>query len=157
MKIKITCNTPKGQAEKSVKTQKATLLGLGLARKVKEQKVVSDTQFYWILDIEPKELGKVTKKVIKGETIIRKFYSVLIKNINRVNIIGTKTGKGINWIKKQLIKRLKKQFEHSDSDEMIKNLESMNDEETHEYIKIHDKEAMQKFLKKDLIILEELE
>lgn len=158
MKLKLIVLTPKNQAEKSVETMKGSLLGFNLSKRVKEQKVVSNDKFYWIMEIEKeKELNKLSKKVAAGEIMIRKFYRTLMKNIDRCNKLGVKFGKGLSWIKKQLIKRLRKATQQQQNDDFINNLESMDEPATAEFIKINDREAMEKLLAKDLLVLEVIE
>lgn len=157
MKIKLTVLTPKKQAKKSVETMKGSLLGFNLSKRVIEQKVLADNKFHWIMDLkDEKELEKVNKKRVLGEMMIRKFYQILFKNINRCNRLGAKFGKGMGWIKKQLVKRLRKMTKQTQDnhDDFITNIEKMSEPETTEFIKVNDRAAMDELLAKDLIVLE---
>lgn len=159
MKIKVTVNTPKKQAAQCMKTQKKAYLGFKASKKVIKEELVNDAQFYWVLEIEPKDTKGLYKNAARGELMIRKFYRGLFKIIDRCNKIQKKTGKGAKWLKRQLIKRLKKQTEHSpdDDNELIKNIDNMSDDEFKDFIVVHDREPMEKLLSGDLIKLEELE
>ncbi len=159
MRVKITVNTPKNQAEVCIKSQKKAFLGFRGSRRVVKEGVISHNQFYWLLDIKPKEFVTVTKHAARGEVIIRKFYKMLFKVIGRVNKLNQKWKKGAKWLKKQLIKRLNKLTKDSpdDNKDFLGNIEGMTDEELGTFIEIHDKEAVQKLLEGELIIVEEVE
>lgn len=158
MEIRIDVKTPAGQAEKSVKSQKLALLGLGMSKKVKHQQVVANNHFYWILDIDENDYPKLVKKCAAGEVMIKTFYRKLFKTINRVNKISAKIGKGGKWLKKQLIKRLTKLTEHSpdNNSDFIGQFENMDDEEFEHFIEINDKAMMDELLAGELITMEKL-
>lgn len=157
MEVKITVMTPRNQAAKSIKTMKDSLLGFNKAGKVKREKLLADNKFYWIIDCEDqKELDGIIKKAARGEILIKKFYSVLFKLLGRANKLAEKTNKGMQWLKRWLIKRLKKTYQDQSDNGMTTQIENMKDEELKEFIKINDKESMQKLLSGTLIDVEVL-
>lgn len=159
MKVKVTVKTPRKQAAACIKSQKKAFLGLGGAKKIIDEKVVSDSEFYWILKVEPKDMKALTTNAARGENIIRKFYRMLFKTIGRCNALQKKFKKGAVWIKKQLVKRFRKLTESSpdDNTEFLASIENMSDEEFGDFIVINDKEAMEKLLAGDLITIKELD
>lgn len=157
MKVKITVNTPPNQAEKSMETQKNALLGIKTKTKVIEQKATRHNQFYWIMEIGPDEMQGITKKCARGEAIIRKFYKVLFKLIKRANRIAEKSGRAAKWIKRWIVKRIKKISAPGEKQDGLANqIEGMTDDEMASYIKISDKPEMDELLNGELIIVEEL-
>lgn len=161
VKIRITVNTPKNQAHKCIKTQRRSIIGLGHQEKVIEEKVVKHNQFYWIVKPkDDKDLQRMIKKAAAGEVTIRKFYSGLFHIISKANKLCAKFDKGVEWVRRFIIKRLKKvtQFKgDDDKDNLINKVKTMSQKDLKEFIVIHDKEEMQKMLKGDLIIIEEIE
>ena len=154
MQVKVPVNTPARQAKSCMATQKSAMLGFAGAKKVIKEELVSDCQFYWVLDIEEGELPVIIKNAARGEVIIRKFYSTLFKIINRCNALGSKFGKGGQWIKRQLLKRLGK---ISGEDKgMMAQIEGLSDEELSQFIEVNDKEAIQKLMAGKLIEVEVL-
>lgn len=152
MDVKITVMTPRNQAAKSIKTMKDSLLGFSKAGKVKKEKLLADNKFYWIIECaDEKELDKIRTKAVRGEVLIKKFYSVLFKVLGRANKLAEKTGKGIQWLKRWLIKRLKKTYQDNSDNGMTAQIENMKDEELKEFIRVNDKEEMQKLLNGTLI------
>jgi len=157
MKIKINVKTPKGQAAKSVETQKKSILGRALSYKLLEQKVVSDSEFYWILEIEEDRYLEVSNKCFKAEIMIKKFYKILMGTIERVNKLVLKFKKGAKWVRKQIVKRLKKlSGENNKDNPLFAQIETMPDEEFNTFIKMNDKAAMKKLLAGPLITIEEI-
>lgn len=160
MKLKITVRTPKNQAAKCIESQKRALLGFAQAKLVKEQKLVNDHKFYWILEVDgEKDRQKIIKKCAAGEVLIKRFYSALFHIIGKANKLSEKFDKGLAWIRRFLIKRLSKRSQQSTTgkeNEMIESVRNMSDHELREFIKIHDKEAMQKLLAGELITIEEM-
>lgn len=161
MKLKINVKTPNNQAKKCIETQKKSLLGLTQSKKVLEQKVIKHNEFFWIIECDSeKEREKIIKKCANGEVLIKKFYSVLFHIIGKANKLADKFKKGIGWIRRFLIKRLKKTSQQSATDKengMIKQIESMSDDELKNFIKIHDRESMQKLLSGAIIKIKEIE
>lgn len=158
MKLKITVWTPKNQAEKSMATNRMALLGIKHTRKVVEEKLVAHNQFYWVLEVKPDDVLDITRKCAKGEITIRKFYSVIFKLIKRANRIAEKSSKAGAWLKRWVIKRLKKMSQgQQENDGLVQQFENMNDDEFNDFIKINDEAEMRAFLEGELIKVEEVE
>lgn len=153
MLLKILVKTPKNQAPVCIKTQKAALVGH--KTKVKEQKVVKHNLFYWILEVaDDKEMSVVTYKCARGEVVIKKFYGMLFKILRRANKLAGKFKKGVYWIRRYMKKQINK---HGKSDPgMMNYIDSMSDEQILDFIKITDKEEMEKLLSGPLIKVEQL-
>ena len=151
--LKITVKTPKGQAQSCMKTQKAALLGFKKVKTVKEEKMLNDHTFYWIVPAKNNdEMMLMNKRLVRGEMFIKRFYRSLFKIISRANRLATKFKKGAGWIRKWMLKRLRKQVQDGDdSDGLIQQISNMSDKEIIEFIKINDKKEMEKLLSGDLI------
>jgi hypothetical protein len=150
MLVKINVKTPKNQAKACVESQKDALVGVIKRRDIKEQKVISHDEFYWILECKDRDdLEKVIKKCAKGETMIKKFYSVLFKIIHRANVLASKFKKGISWAKKWIMKKLDKVSKNNQT--MKAHIDSMTDEQFRDWLTITDREAMDKLLAGNLI------
>ncbi len=78
MILKITVKTPKNQAKPTMERNLNAMLGINLKRKLLYSKIETDCLFYWIIDIPDKDYPSVIKNAIRGEVIIKKFYSMLI-------------------------------------------------------------------------------
>lgn len=157
MLVKIDVKTPKNQAAQCMKTQKSALLGYKQLKKVKEEKVVSHDNFYWVLQLEnQKELDKVIKRCSLGEVMIKRFYSSLFKLVHRANRLCAKFGKAKTWIKKWMLKRIKKKYQ-GDTTGMENYIQNMSDEEFEDFLQIDDEAEMRKLLEGDLITPEILE
>lgn len=157
-KLKIYVKTPKNQAEKCMKTQKKALIGFNKSNKVLEEGVISHDKFYWIIPVEDdKDQKMITKRLSAGEIMIKKFYSVLIRTIDRANKLGHKFQKGIKWAKRWIVKRLKKQYNDNDEQGFISQIEKMPDEEFKDFLIIHDRKEMQELLSGYLITQERLD
>lgn len=158
MQIKILVNTPKNQAAKAIETQKKMMLGITKAHLVVKQKLINDTQFYWILEIaNSDEYIKIAKKCANAEVFIKKFYYNLIRMIDRMNKLASKFKKGADWMRRWLIWNLKKKYkeQHTDENGFISQFESMSDSEFKEFIEISDRKAMEKLLAGPLIVIED--
>ena len=149
-KLKIDVKTPKNQAEQCMKTQKTALLGVKKSKEVLEEKLVKHNEFYWIIQVDSdKQEREIIYKCAKGEVTIRNFYKALFKLIHRANKLGDKFNKGYAWMRRWMVKKLKKQM--GSDQELIKKVENMSDEEIKDFIKISDKEEMDKLLSGDMI------
>lgn len=155
-RMKIVVLTPQGQAESCMRTQKRSLLGFGKAGKVLEEGVIDPGSFYWIIPYEADELPKITHKLAKGEVFIKRFYRVLIRTLDRANKLADKFQKGIKWVRRWIVKKLKKQYGDNDEEGFIAQVNQMSDDELREFIQITDREAMLALLEKDLITTETL-
>lgn len=76
MKIKVTCITPPGQAEKAEKKLKKDLLFK--TGTVLETEILSDSLFYWIIEIESKEMLELTKRAAKAERTVKATYKKIM-------------------------------------------------------------------------------
>jgi len=150
--LKVTVRTPKRQAESCMRTQLNAMLGLSTKRKLLKQELVSEQEFYWIIDIPDKDYPQVIKNANKGELIIKKFYSMLFKAIHRLNQLQGKFNKGAVWLKRMLLKRLTKDVKNDKNSEgMAAEINKMTDEELGTFIEINDRESMQQLLAGRLI------
>lgn len=155
MKVKITINTPRNQAEKSMATNRAALLGIKHGKKIIEEKLVAHNQFYWVLDVGPDDMQDIAKRCVRGEYVIRKFYSVLFKLIKRANRIATRSRKAGEWIRRWVVKRLKKMQQDPEQDGLAKQFENMPEKEFVDFLKVTDEAEVRSFLDGPLIILED--
>jgi len=157
MKVKVNVKTPKNQADKCIKTQKAAILGHSQSQKILEEEVVSDHEFYWVLQLDnPKEYTKILEKAARGEMIIKKFYRTLFKLIDRANKLSDKFGKGVGWIRRWIIRKVKKQQEKGGDDSIIQQIQEMSDGELRDFIKVTDRAELEKLLGGELINVEEI-
>jgi len=152
--LKITVKTPKNQAAKCMQSQKEALLGFKKTKSILEEKLINDHEFYWIIPSkDDKETYTIQTRLNRGERFIKTFYKTLIKVLDRANKLATKLKKGTKWIKKWLLKRLKKTYQDPNNG-LVKQIEDMSEEELKEFIKINDKEAIQKLMRGNLIDVE---
>jgi len=149
MKVKITCKTPKGKAKVAMEKQRFQILGYKFTDKLIEEKLVSDSEFYWVLEFDDtKAYHYLVKKCALAETGIRTFYKTLISTIKRINKVGTKFKKGGLWLKKQLIKRLaKKNLDQEQVDTLL------DGADLEEQIELYGEKEMVEFLKGEIIVL----
>lgn len=152
-KIKITVLTPKNQAEKAMKKQRDALLGFKKQKKILEEKLVSHNKFYWIIPVDDeKDLVKITTRLSKGEIKIKQFYRTLIKLLDRANKLASKFKKGLSWVRRWIVKKLKKDKQT----DYAKQINQMDNQELKNFIKIDDREEIIELMKKELITIKEL-
>lgn len=151
--LKIAVKTPKNQAHKSVETQKKALLGYKGARQVIEQRVVANNLFYWIVEAPASDVPDIIKKAAKGEALIRSFYRTLIRILSRANKIAQKSGKGGAWMKRWIIKRMKKV---SRDKGLTDQWEAMSDEQFQEFIRMTDRKEIEELIAGEMITVTEL-
>lgn len=158
MDLQINVKTPKGQAKSCMKTQRGALLGFKKTKQIKEEKLLSDHEFYWIVPSEDNsETMKIHKRLAKGEIFIKNFYKALFKLIHRANKLATKFGKGASWIRKWMVKKIKKNYQDTGSDDgLVQQIQNMSDEEIKDFIKINDEKEMKELLAGSLIEVKEL-
>jgi len=153
--LKITVKTPKNQAAKCEKTQRKQLLTIKKANNIITSKVTKHNEFYWIITYKDnKELEKIQQRLALGEIGIKKFYKYLFKIINKANKLAQKFKKGTEWIKRWLIKKIKKTTK--DNPELINQIQEMTKDDINGFITITDKEEMTKLLSQDLITTEHI-
>lgn len=152
--LKITVKTPPNQAKPCMIKQRDTLLGFKKQKQIKEEKLIDHQTFYWVIPAEDQDdIYGITRRLAKGEINIKKFYKTLMKMIDRANKLANKFKKGLSWIRRWIIKRLKKQQQN----DFVKQVEEMPDEELKDFLQINDREAMNKLLSGTLIDVEEIE
>ena len=150
--IKITVLTPKNQAKPTMERQKTTLLGFTKPKQILEEKLIAHNKFSWTIPIDDeKDERTVTKRLVRGEIYIKRFYRTLIKTLDRANKLGNKFKKGARWIKNRLIKQLRKQQQ----DDIATQVEGMDEKEIMDFIKINDREEILELMNKDLITIKE--
>jgi hypothetical protein len=151
--LKITVKTPKGQAKPCMVKQRDALLGFKKQKQIKEEKLISDSEFYWIVPADDQaDAFGISNRLAKGEIKIKNFYRTLIKMIDRGNKLANKFKKGVSWIRRWIIKKLRKQEQH----EFVKQVEEMSDEELKDFMQINDREEMMQLLSGSLIDVEEI-
>lgn len=129
-KTKITCYTPKGQAEKASKS--FGIKHFEYLKQPLETKIVSDSEFYYIYEYENiKDYNTlIDKKIPKAEMSIRKFYTMLIYLVERANKIAIKKAwqieKAKGWLMRMLHKNGFNEREMSDFIDAI-NLEDKDE------------------------------
>ena len=157
MKIKVLVQTPKNQAAKCINTQKAMLLGYSRIKDVVTQTLINDHSFYWIVDVKDlAEYTKIAKRCGTAEVFIRRFYQFLFRMVDRVNWLAKKFDKGAAWAKNWLVHSLKKKYQSTEGEnDLITQIEGMSDSEFLDFIQVSDRVAMEKFLKGDLITVED--
>lgn len=154
---KITVLTPKNKAASNINMLKKTLIGVTRIQNIISEKIVSHNKFYWILAYKDQnDYDKIMKKVFRGEIMIKKFYRTLFKIVDRANKLASKFKKGIEWIRRWMLKTLKKKYQYDESNDLYKQIKNMPQEELKEFIKIEDRKEMDKLLKKDLIKIEKV-
>ena len=163
MNLKINVLTPTGQAVICMEKHKKTLLGHKKANTIKEQGLISDKEFYWIMPVKDnKEMLYYRKRLTIGEDLIKTFYRQLYKYIkltNRTIKIGNKIGKagkkGVQWIANRMNKVLMKSIpDPANRKEMIDNLKIDGikiDKGLFKEIKIDDRKEMDELLSGELI------
>jgi hypothetical protein len=157
MRIKILVQTPRNQAAKCINTQKSMLLGYSRINNVVKQELLNDHSFLWYVEVKDlAEYTKIAKRCATAEVFIRRFYQFLFRMVDRVNWLAKKFDKGAAWAKGWLVQRLKKQYRSTEGEnDMIRQIEEMNDSEFLDFIQVSDRIAMEKFLKGDLITVED--
>lgn len=154
---KITVLTPKNKAASNVKLLRKTLIGFSRIQNIVTEKVIAHNKFFWVLAYkDEKDFQKISKKVFKGEIMIKKFYARLFKVIDRANKLSDKFSKGIEWIRRKVLKTLKKKYQYDEHNDLYNNIKTMSKEDLKEFIKIEDRKEMDKLLKKDLIKIEKM-
>lgn len=147
--LKITVLTPKNQAPSCVNTMKDHILGF--TKKVISQNVESHNRFSWIINTTTeKEYLKILKRAAKAEVLIKKFYSILFKVLDKANKLAKKGDRGILWIRNKIMKLLRKKGQDT------KFIDSMSDKDLKEFIKVSDREEMKKLLNNDIVIIHEI-
>jgi len=141
-----------------MKTQRSALLGYKKEKKIKEEKLINDHKFYWVVPYkDDKEYMAMSKRLFRGEIFIKQFYKTLIKTLDRANKLGARFKKGSKWIKRWVVKKFKKQYADNDEHGFVSQVNNMSDEEFQDFIKINDREDMQKLLSGELITTERLD
>jgi len=138
MKVKITCYTPKGKAEKSSKSFGVKYFMV--KKNPIETVVVNDHKFYYVYDLTEQEHKKlIDKKIPKAETTIRMFYFTIINLSERANKLAKKGALKVEKVKSWILKRLKKKgYDEKKLDDFI------------DAIDLSDKDEILKFLANDL-------
>ncbi len=156
MQLKLTVKTPKNQAEKCVKSMKASILTYKLSQQVVEQQVVSDHEFYWIIEAkDDNDYSAIIKRVALGEVMIKKFYGALFKLVHRANHLADKLGKAGKWAKRWMLKRWAHDYGPVKDDGGIKQyIEEMSDDEITGFLRVDDEVAMKELLAGTLIDVE---
>lgn len=154
MRVRVTVLTPKNQAERCVKTQRRALLGYSKDYVVLEEKVVSDHEFFWVVEVDsPSGYAKILEKATRGEVLIRKFYRSLFKLIDRGNKLANKFGKGLGWVRKWIVRKIRKSAEG----DLVEQIEGMSDDEFKDFLKVTDRADLELLFEKKLISVERLE
>jgi hypothetical protein len=157
MMIRVDVKTPRNQAKKCMKTQKMALLGYKEIKKIKEENLISHNRFEWVLEIkDQEEMNNIIMKCARGEVLIKKFYSTLFKLVKRANKVAAKFKKGAAWLKRWMIKTIKKKYE-GDSGKLAEYINSMDDKEFQDFLVINDEEEMRALLAGNLIKVEKIE
>lgn len=152
MRIKIKVKTPKNQAEKCVKSQKPQLLGYKLAGKVVEEGIISNTQFYWILEIDRNDLNKIIQRAAIAESIIKNFYRKLIHWIDRAAWLGKKFNKSTEWIKRKIVAMARKNT--NNDKETVKRVEEMVGDDLTGFLTIDDRIEINNLIKGKIVELD---
>lgn len=149
--------TPRDQAAKCIESQKPFLLTD--AKRIVDQKQISDHEFHWIMEIHSEnELRSITKKCAMGEFLIKKFYRMIFKLIKKTNKWGAKGNKKLGKMKDYLLKLLKKSSPDGNLSNIPIDLDAMVKENPDgSFIEITDQEEIEKMLDGDLISVELLE
>lgn len=151
--LQITVLTPHGQASIGMKLNREAILGYKKSRQIIKEKLLADNKYYYIVPVyNDEEYNDIIIKCARAEVIIKKFYSILIKTIDRANKLATKFKKGASWVKKWIIKRLTKQYGEQDNNGFIEQIKMMSDEEILDFIKINDRKEMMELLAGELIL-----
>lgn len=153
--LKIICLTPKGKAKKSLANMKQNILGITKCESIDQERIVSDKKFWFTYTPKnQKEYDKVLINSSKANVTIKKFYSVLISILTRLNKLANKSKWGLQKMKRWLVKRLIKLYKNDKENDFVKDIENQSDEEFKKMIKVEDIEEMQELMKKQLIKVE---
>lgn len=152
IRVKVTVNTPRNQAQRCIETQKRALLGNKATRQIVSQKVEAHNRFHWILSTTTDDVPNITHNAARGEAIIKKFYAQLIKWIGRANKLAQRSSKALNWTRRWLTKRITAAGQTDFADQ----IRNMSDDDLKELIRIDDLKEMQQLLSGDLITIEEV-
>ena len=147
-RVKLTCYTPKGKAEASMKT--FGMKHFDVLHKPVETVLVSDTEFYYIYEYDKyKHVYKLqTQKIPAAQTAVRQFYTTLIHVVKRANKIGKEGAWHIEKIRRYILKMLGKKFKDTEE-----NIEKM----FRDSITLDDEAEIQEFLKGELFKFEILQ
>jgi len=138
MKVKITCKTPKGKAQASMKSFIATF---SLIDKPIETKLVNEQKYYLIYNVKNQNVMDdiIYRKIPKCKRVIKDTYTNIIWIVERGNEVGKKFQWNVDKIKRYMIRQLDKKFESSETSwkDFVDTLE------------LTDKEDIKKFLAAD--------
>jgi len=153
--VRITIKTPKNQAKACIESQKNLLLGHKLQKNIFYQELVNDHIFFWELTLDnEKDLEYVTKRAAMGEVLIKKFFHTLIKWVSRAAKLAGKFKRGAHWAKLWIIRQAKKHYK--ESDDFVKYIEEMKDDDLKTFLTITDKEEMLQLMAGSLIDIKKL-
>ena len=129
-KLKITCYTPKGKAEKSSKS--FAMRHFDSLNTPVETKVVSDSEFYYIYEYDKiaKMERAMNKKVPKAVSTIRSFYLIVIHATRKANKLGKQGAWALERTKRFILKTIRKKMKDKERelDDFIDGI-NMEDEE----------------------------
>ncbi len=146
LRLKVTCLTPKGKAEKAMKEWRKQFPTF---KKPIAEKIVNDSKFYWVYEFEKeKKLYTFQKKVMLAELSIKKFYYLIMSVSNKANHMAKKFKWNMDRARRWAIKRINKRMQKEGK-------ESIDDFK--DIINMTDEVEMRKFLKKEIIKCEFLE
>ena len=107
-RLKVTCLTPRGKAEKASKN--FGMRFLSMVKKPIETVLVSDSEFYYIYEYKKeKDMLKVlNKKIPKGAENIRGTYMLIIHLVDKGNKMAKKGAWGVERVRRWIFKQLRK-------------------------------------------------
>ena len=140
LRLKVTCLTPKGKAEKASKS--FGMRYFDLLNKPLETKIVSDTEFYYVYEYKKEKTmeNMINKKIPAGIQKIRGIYLLIIHLVDKGNKLGKKGAWTVERVRRWMLKRLNKQ---------VKNPRELED--FVDAIDIKDKNEIMELLAKDMI------
>lgn len=144
-KLKITCLCPKGKAEEGINSFKKAI---SLLIEPQEYKIIDDERFYFVYELDAKQLSKITAKFPKYEQALKKTFWIFIhllkflkKMKNNFNYATDKLLRiAVPWLKK------KYQLKEEQVKEVMDKINLKDDD-----IQFDDEIEMREFLSKELI------
>jgi len=138
LRLKVTCLTPKGKAEKCKEEWKKQFPTF---KKVVEEKVVNDSEFYWVYEFDKEnDMYKFNKKILMTQATIKRFYYIIMGASGRTNRLMKKFNWGIDRARRWALKKINKQLGKGKEIDDFKDIINMEDEK-----------EMREFLQQEII------
>jgi hypothetical protein len=155
MKVKITIRTTAKQRDKQMENLKKNVLGFGNKFKVIAQEPVSEQYFYWIVELNPKDLYDLTSRVAKAEVSLKQFFKKLFWAYDRALKLKGKFEKGWDWMAERFKHNMKGSNPKEDAVASLMMQEMGLDPSKPETFKIDDRAEMEDIISGDIFKVED--